>query len=445
MIDYPAPQESLNELRLELERMTFAEAEAKDELGIFFEALDILTDFKNEERLLSRLLNVFRRSLKFEDAFILESREPSGDLVAIFSTSPRFDGAKFHLSPTLRRAQHCPVACYEIAEVEEWKDQPDHVRSGVVSALYLRVKDEGHGTVLVCTHSARGFFGWKDFDRAQKFAAFLSQALIHRDHTRRLRMTNESLQHEIAEREKAEALLAKQQLQIVQASRMAALGEMAGGIAHEVNNPLAIIQNGAEQLAELVKSPQIDRDLILRLTSAITRTVERIAEIVRGLRSFSRDDAQEPFRPTPVRSIVENVLALCREKLRQNRIRLDLDLPDDSVQVDCHPIQIEQVLLNLIVNARDAVLDLPDKWIRISADSSPTTVTISVTDSGNGIPEPIRHKIFDPFFTTKEIGKSMGLGLSISRGLVELHRGALELDPSQPNTTFTMRLRRTIL
>lgn len=198
MMDFPVAQESLNELRLELERATFAETEAREELGAFFEALGVLTDFKNEEVLLPRLLEIFRRSLNFDHAFILSTQDSADELETIFSTAPQFERAKFRLSRTLARALGGPVACFDISQVDEWESQPDDVKAGVVSALYLNVKDAGHRTILVCTHSVRGAFGSKDFYRAGKFAIFLSQALSHLNHTRRLRQINESLQNEIA-------------------------------------------------------------------------------------------------------------------------------------------------------------------------------------------------------------------------------------------------------
>lgn len=445
MTQYLTPLESLNDLRIELERVTFAETEAKEELSIFFEVLKILTDYKNEEILIAKLLEVFKRVLMFQSAFIVVGSDPENSLVTTFTTAPQFKGTIFSRSSLFKRVLGgSPIAVFDISESDEWRVQPESVRAGVRSALYLKVKDTDQGIVLICTHPDRGFFSWKDFDRSTQFAVFLSQALSNLSYTNSLREMNEKLQHEIQERSKAEELLEKQRLLILHSSKMTALGEMAGGIAHEINNPLAIIQNSSEQLSELVKSAEIDRAMVTRLTTMIVRTVVRIATIIGGLRSFSRDDSRDPFQTVSVRSMIDAVLALSSARLHEKKIELILEIPDEPLEIDCHPTQIEQVLLNLLVNAQDAISKKTDKWIRVSVESDLEYVRISVTDSGSGVQGPIATKIFDPFFTTKEIGKGTGLGLSISKGLVELHHGTLELDSTSPNTCFRVQLPRKI-
>lgn len=445
MSEFLSSLESVNDLRLELERITFAESEVQGELSTFFEVLNILTEFKNEGILITKLLDVFKRVLMFEKAFILMASGPEKSLITTFSTFPQFKNINFPRSAALERViGGSPVALFDISDAEEWHNQPVQVREGVRSALYLKVKDTDQAIILVCVHSSRGFFSWRHFDQATKFAVFVSQALSSLRYTNSLREMNEKLQYEIQERSKAEELLEKHRLQILHSSKMSALGEMAGGIAHEINNPLAIIQNSVEQLKELIERKEIDRGMVAHLATITIRTVNRIAVIVRGLRSISRDDSMDPFQSVSVRSMIEAVLALSSARLRERQIDLILELPDDSLRIECHPTQIEQVLLNLLVNARDAILNLKAKWIRISVDSNEESVSISITDSGPGIPEPIAEKLFHPFFTTKEIGKGTGLGLSISKGLVELHRGTLELDRTNPNTCFKINLPRRI-
>lgn len=227
---------------------------------------------------------------------------------------------------------------------------------------------------------------------------------------------------------------------LVQSSKMSALGEMAAGLAHEINNPLAVIQANAGILQELVQEQGIDGPAVKQISSTIERTSERIAKIVKGLRSFSRDGTRDPFVQTPLKSIVEDTLALCAEKVRNAGIDLRVkDIPAD-LKCDCRPSQISQVLLNLVGNARDAISDLPEKWIEIECIDKGPSVTISVTDSGRGIPEQVLKKIFQPFFTTKEVGKGTGLGLSISRGIIEGHGGTFQVNSNCPNTQFVIEL-----
>ncbi len=224
----------------------------------------------------------------------------------------------------------------------------------------------------------------------------------------------------------------------VQAAKMSALGEMAGGIAHEINNPVAIITAKSAQMRE-----QIDRGMLTfeQIKSGLTRiesTAMRVAQIVRGLRTFSRTGDHDPLSRTRIRAIVEETLSFCREKLRADGVELRMDV--DDLEVQCRATQISQVLLNLIVNSQDAIRDLPERWILIQAKVINGSVRISVQDSGGGIAPDVVEKLMTPFFTTKEIGKGTGLGLSISRGIIEDHRGKLYYDDTSRRTRFVFEL-----
>lgn len=176
------------------------------------------------------------------------------------------------------------------------------------------------------------------------------------------------------------------------------------------------------------------------MTRIAGETVQRISGIINGLRTFSRDGNGDQMALVPVKQIVESTLTLCREKLKHAEILIQVDPLDDDLKARCRPVQISQVLLNLVGNACDAILALDEKWIRISAERRSDDVVISVTDSGPGIPTEVRAKLFQPFFTTKEIGKGTGLGLSISRGIVDGHRGTLMVDERCGNTRFLLQL-----
>ncbi|CAN5584670.1 hypothetical protein BH10BDE1_BH10BDE1_34370 [soil metagenome] len=225
------------------------------------------------------------------------------------------------------------------------------------------------------------------------------------------------------------------------ASKMSALGEMAAGIAHEINNPLAII-NGKTSLLQM----RIERSLFdpvkfdAELTS-ITNTVERIAKTVRGLLSFSRNSEGEAAQVTCVSSIVESTLDLCREKMRGRGVELRVAI-DPLAEIDCRPHQISQIMMNLINNANDAVADLEEQWISIEVEVKPQTIHIRVTDSGQIHDPTVVEKLMNPFFTTKEIGRGTGLGLSISKGLAESHGGSLTYDKNSQNTSFVLELPR---
>jgi C4-dicarboxylate-specific signal transduction histidine kinase len=225
----------------------------------------------------------------------------------------------------------------------------------------------------------------------------------------------------------------------VHGAKLMALGEMAGGIAHEINNPLAIIQTNASFLKGLLDG-NIDKAMGLRITDKIISTTERIAKIIKGLRSISRTGDNDPFNFVAVGQIIEETLGICREKFKIHDIKIEVENSNPLFQVECREVQLVQVLLNLLNNAYDAIEKLPEKWVKIEVKENPESVDISLTDSGGGLSQSIKDRIYEPFFTTKEVGKGTGLGLSISKGIVELHKGKLWLDDKCKNTRFVISL-----
>lgn len=245
--------------------------------------------------------------------------------------------------------------------------------------------------------------------------------------------------HDITEKREQARLLAEQQIMVANTSRMSSLGIMASGIAHEINNPLAIISGRINQLKRMSEEGPVKKEDIQPLIGNIQQTISRISKIIQGLRAFARDGKGDPFSPTQLYSLVEDSVALCKELLQRKEVMLNIDI-DKNLLVEVGGVQITQVLVNLIQNAVDAIEDLPKKWIKISAWTTPTDIYLEVEDSGDGIPASIKHKILDPFFTTKEIGKGTGLGLSISLGIVRDHRGQLLIPDGVPNTKFVIVL-----
>lgn len=239
-------------------------------------------------------------------------------------------------------------------------------------------------------------------------------------------------------RSSQETIIAQQQSLIV-SSKMSALGEMAGGIAHEINTPLAVIQMRAEQLMDAAQDDQLDKQMVLNSLNGITTTVKKISKIVQGLRSFSRDGRRDPMMPTSVNKIVEETFDLCRQRFSNHGVDIKYVSEHDAI-IDCRSSEISQVLLNLLNNAYDAVRPLQAKWITVELKRFPKHVMIEVTDSGAGIPKEIQDRLMQPFFTTKDIGKGTGLGLSISKGLAEGHGGKISIDNDCANTRFSVIL-----
>lgn len=221
--------------------------------------------------------------------------------------------------------------------------------------------------------------------------------------------------------------------------KMVSLAEMAAGVAHEINNPLAIIQGKSSMLRESLLSGVFSVNAAVEALSKIESTVARIAKIVRGLRMFSRKSENDPFSIVTLSSIVDDVRALSSAQMENLGISLKVKVPDD-LYIYCRPAQVAQVLINLINNAMDAIVLEDARWIEIQASRQDGHVEVRVMDSGKGVPAEMQDKIMQPFFTTKEVGKGTGLGLSISKGIVEDHGGRLLLDTTQKQTCFVMEL-----
>jgi signal transduction histidine kinase len=240
----------------------------------------------------------------------------------------------------------------------------------------------------------------------------------------------------------AKAQLADQQAMLMVTSKMSALGEMAGGVAHEINTPLATITLIAEQIHSKVRDEEMmeSREDVFALVEIIQKTTDKIAKIVRSLKDFSRDGAKDPLESVDINGVVEDVLSLCRNRLEEDHIELRLRLSPVPIFTSCRPTQISHVLLNLLGNSQDAIRGTKGAWIELAVEATGDMVRVAVADSGPGIPAEIRDKIMQPFFSTKDIGAGTGLGLSTSLGIIQSHGGRLALDPSAAHTSFYFTL-----
>ncbi len=172
----------------------------------------------------------------------------------------------------------------------------------------------------------------------------------------------------------------------------------------------------------------------------IETTWSRISKIIKGIRTFAREDEDSPFRLASLSEILSDTLSLCGERLKSHHVALEMPILPPSLQIECRPIQLSQVLLNLLNNAFDAVEKVPEKRISVEVEELPNSIRIKISNSGPPIPTPLRERIMQPFFSTKEPGKGSGLGLSISKGIVETHQGRLDLASDPDQTTFIVTL-----
>ena len=224
--------------------------------------------------------------------------------------------------------------------------------------------------------------------------------------------------------------------QLVQSERMSAVGELVAGVAHEINNPLQTIVGCVELLLEEQSSPQLQhRDLQL-----VRQEAARAGQIVRNLLAFVRRGAPDRIG-CDLNQIVRATLELREYHLTQQNINLVVDLAQVPLPIVANREEIQQVVLNLLMNAEQAMADLPGSGsITIRTRSEGGTETLQVSDEGPGISADLKGRIFEPFFTTKEVGKGTGLGLSISLGIATSHGGSLKLCPSTRGACFELAL-----
>jgi PAS domain S-box-containing protein len=230
------------------------------------------------------------------------------------------------------------------------------------------------------------------------------------------------------------------EVQLLDAARLATVGQMATGIAHEINQPLTVIGFSAESLLDDMSEgldssdPDEFREALTSRLKRIEDQTHRAANIVRQLRIFARKPNELPA-PFDVTQAIRDGVELMSEQLRLARFDLELDIAPDLPTVIGHPNRLQQVLINLIVNARDAIEEArarqPDmkagRWIGIRAHRTPTrnAMVIEVSDNGPGLPADVLPRLFEPFFTTKPSGKGTGLGLSISSEIVREMNGTI--------------------
>lgn len=245
----------------------------------------------------------------------------------------------------------------------------------------------------------------------------------------------------IGEDQTEQKLLAKtvedQKIQFIHTAKMTSLGEMAGGVAHEINTPLTVILNKAKNAKRSILNPETKIEEVIHDLDKIEATSLKIAKIINGLKRFSRNADRDQKIPTSLLNIIEDTLELCHEKIRFGQIKIEI-IGNWDIVIACKASQISQVFLNLIGNSIDAIESLDAKWIELKIENNDHQVFITLKDSGKGIDFDVAQKLMQPFFTTKEVGKGTGLGLSISKGIVEDHGGTLTYVSQENHTTFLL-------
>ena len=260
-------------------------------------------------------------------------------------------------------------------------------------------------------------------ERSDKATSLRLERIV-RDRTSELLKTNDFLASEVEERRQAEESLRKTQNELVQTGKLAALGQMSTALSHEYNQPLSATKSYADNAIKYLK-----RNRIKEATENIVRIsglADRMADISKTLRNFARKPNQS-FGLVPLKAIIDETLEILSARIKADSAKVDVTFFDDEILVRAGHVRLQQVLVNLIINALDAMKGKNDKKILINISQIKKQVIIKVIDFGDGIKSENINNIFDPFFTTKEVGEGLGLGLSISFNIIKDFGGRLSV------------------
>ncbi len=285
---------------------------------------------------------------------------------------------------------------------------------------------------------------WEPYDEwfaAHSYATEAGTSVFFVPVTARKRL-EARLDEERAQREKRiEARLHEERM--LREKRIEALSVLAGGLAHEMSNPLAIIHGTATELIGVASAglPLAAGD-VLRAGEDIARTADRASRILRGLRGFAREAGSDPMESASIYRIVDEAIEIQHARFLRHGVRLRLELTPGISPIVCRETQVGQIVTNLINNAYDAIIEhgCAERWVSVEARQVADLLQIDVADSGPGIDEETRQHLMEPFYTTKKRGLGMGVGLSLSRAMAIEHGGSLELCRGTEHTCFRLLL-----
>ncbi len=240
--------------------------------------------------------------------------------------------------------------------------------------------------------------------------------------TRDLDQANIRLTAEVAERKAAETELRKTQKDLIQAGKLAALGQMSAALSHELNQPLGATKSYADNAATYLELGRLEE--AGRNIKSISSLVDRMATISRHLRNFARKPG-EKLHNIPVQAVINDAIAILQSRIRSKGVIIETDMPESTIEVVGGHVRLQQVLVNLVNNALDAMEHSKTPRLIIAVESSDGKVIISITDFGPGLSKASEEQLFDPFFTTKGVSRGLGLGLSISYNIIRDFGGEL--------------------
>lgn len=409
----------LREALLELERSRQKIQKEKDLAEAILSCLEVISDFEtSRENAFEPLFEKMKKLIPFDEVFLFCDDSNNPDFMRVLHSS-NLDIFRMGRTAKIEYLNKVKGRSRNIFSIQKIPDFSYLNIDGALLLISFEI-DDGEN-YIVFYNSEKSSFTKEHLRLGTQVSSLVKQAIINSN------------------------LIAK----LVYSDKMASVGEMAGGIAHEINNPLMIITASVNNLEKAKEENVLNDQMVDKAFDRIKSTVMRISRIINSLRTVSRqsDGMQKDW--FEIREFIVDVQELSSERLKQNQVQLKLDLSDPCFNkvVFGDQVQLSQVLLNLVNNAFDAVLGLDqyEKWVEISFREEEEFYILSVTDSGSGIPIDLQPKIFNPFFTSKEVGKGTGLGLSISLGIMTKMGGNLIYRDDLENTCFEMHIRKTEL
>lgn len=238
---------------------------------------------------------------------------------------------------------------------------------------------------------------------------------------------------------KSQKQLDDERAKSVYSAKLAAIGEMAGGIAHEINNPLFVLKTKIETLERaLIKKQDSEKEIESLIVAK--KMVNKITDIIKSLSTISRSSENDPIQSISIQDVLNETLVVCNHRFYLKGIKITQNIKPELPKIVCRPVELGQIFINLLNNAYDALEETMDPEVKIQAEVLEKKVIVTVENNGPCIPGEIREKIFQSFYTTKELGKGTGLGLSISQKLIEKNKGKLYLASDKDLTKFVIEL-----
>ena len=448
--------ETPEQLRESLQQTTRLKEQAERyrmESELLLKGIQHTLSAESTEAMYAGMFDIFGQLIPYEDCFVLQGSEP-GVMKCTACAHQRFIDTEWPLGPVLKRVlSGHTLTTFRLDNLKEWQVALAKPSSTAKSALYCPVPIQHETAVLVLTSDKVGAFSKSDEALAARFMGLTSQTLESVS-SRLLQLEAQQLR---SDKEKAEAGL-------MQAEKMASVGQLAAGVAHEINNPVSFLLGNTSALSDYVKDltelldvmepmmadgdaapdlgsckerlgelrrlwAELDisyiREDMVSLLSDNRDGLDRVKEIVQALRSFSRQDSGEWAMGDINEGLALTVRMVENEFRHKADLQVDLQpIPD----INCQIGRLNQVWMNLIINAGQALGDTEQGVIKVASCVRDRCVVVTVEDNGCGISPDALQRLFEPFYTTKPLGEGTGLGLSISYGIVEQHGGRIEVE-----------------